>query len=122
MIVPMRIVNIIKKFLFLGDIIMIKIAHVQLLPLLTGVQRVSLDELSRLNKCDFESYIICKEYGPLIEECIKNNIKFIYCKNLVRNISITQDFRAFWCLYKLFKKINLILFIRIHPKLESLGV
>ncbi|MGO5342472.1 MULTISPECIES: glycosyltransferase family 4 protein [Enterobacterales] len=98
---------------------MIKIAHIQLLPLLTGVQRVSLDELSRLNKCDFESYIICKEYGPLIEECIKNNIKFIYCKNLVRNISITQDFRAFWSLYKLFKKNK---FDIVHTHSSKTGV
>ncbi|EJV9312365.1 glycosyltransferase [Vibrio vulnificus] len=81
-----------------------KIAHIQVIPKLSGVQQVSLDILSNIN--GYEKYIIFGgEYSPdelLLKKCIHNNIKVVYVKNLKREISI-RDFNAFLELYKLFK-------------------
>lgn len=97
----------------------IKIAHVQLLPLLTGVQRVSLDELTRLNRNDFTPYMICQQSGPMTEECEKNNIHCLYSPTLVREISPLKDLQAFWHLYRLCKKHK---FDIVHTHSSKTGV
>lgn len=96
-----------------------KIAHLQLLPLLSGVQRVSLDELLRLDNKRFEPYLICKEDGPLVSEAKKNGIKCFFCKSLTRNISLKNDMLSFWYLYKLFKKHR---FDVVHTHSSKTGV
>lgn len=80
-----------------------KIVHVQLLPMLSGVQNVSLEELKRLPDTEYEKYIICKESGPLSDEAKKNGINVLYCKSLVREISPLKDFKAFMELVKIIK-------------------
>ncbi|WP_158135104.1 glycosyltransferase family 4 protein [Photobacterium damselae] len=96
-----------------------KIAHIQLLPLLTGVQRVSLDELTRLNRNDFTPYMICQQSGPMTDECEKNNINCLYIPTLVREISPLKDFLAFWNLYRLCKKHK---FDIVHTHSSKTGV
>ncbi|MCD9526019.1 glycosyltransferase family 4 protein [Photobacterium carnosum] len=97
----------------------IKIAHIQLLPLLTGVQRVSLDELTRLNRSDFTPYMICQQSGPMTEECENNNITCLYTPTLVREISPLKDIKAFWHLYRLFRKYK---FDIVHTHSSKTGV
>lgn len=81
-----------------------KIAHIQVIPKLSGVQQVSLDILSNIE--GYEKYIIFgAEYLPdeeLIKNCQCNNINVLYVKSLKREICI-KDISAFWELYKLFK-------------------
>ncbi|OCH04137.1 glycosyltransferase family 4 protein [Aliivibrio fischeri] len=96
-----------------------KIAHIQLLPLLTGVQRVSLDELTRLNRDEFTPFMICKQSGPMTEECEKNGIHCLYSPTLVREISPIKDLKAFWDLYRLCKKYK---FDIVHTHSSKTGV
>ena len=98
---------------------MIKIAHIQLLPLLSGVQRVCLDELIRLDPRTFDRYLICKEEGPLTIEAQKYGIKCLFVKSLVREISLKNAFKALWYLWKLIKQHN---FDIVHTHSSKTGV
>ncbi len=97
----------------------LKIAHLQLLPLVTGVQRVTLDELERLPSEHFTPYIICKEPGPMTEEAESQGISCLYNNNLVREISPKKDLLAFWQLYRLFRKHR---FDVVHSHSSKTGV
>ncbi|TMP83641.1 glycosyltransferase family 1 protein [Pseudoalteromonas phenolica] len=81
-----------------------KIAHVQLLPLMTGVQKVSIDELVRLDNDKYKKFVICKEEGKLTEICEKNNIGVAFAPSLIREIHPISDLKSFFELYKVFKK------------------
>ena len=80
----------------------IKIGHLQLFSLLSGAQRVTLDELTRLDKKLYDPYIICKEACPLTEAAQELDIKCLFVANLVREISPIKDLLALWQLYRLF--------------------
>lgn len=82
---------------------MIRIAHVQLLPLMSGVQRVTLDELSRLDRKRFAPHVICKEPGPFTEALESAGIPFFCVPEMVREISPILDLRALWKLYRMFQ-------------------
>lgn len=97
----------------------IKIAHIQLLPLLTGVQRVSLDELNRLDRDKFTPYMICQQSGLMTDECENNNITCLYSPTLVRKISPLKDLQAFWSLYRLFRQNK---FDIVHTHSSKTGV
>lgn len=81
----------------------IRIAHLQLLPLMSGVQRVSLDELTRLDRSRFEPFVICKETGPFTEALERAGIPFFCVPELVREISPRQDWLALRKLTRLFR-------------------
>ncbi|EBP7329261.1 glycosyltransferase family 4 protein, partial [Salmonella enterica] len=98
---------------------MIKIAHIQLLPLLSGVQRVCLDELIRLDENKFDKYLICKEEGPLTVEAKKYGIKCLVVRNLVREISLKNDLKALWSLWKIIKQYK---FDIVHTHSSKTGV
>lgn len=70
-----------------------KILHVQLLPLLSGVQRVSLNEISKLNNV-YEFHMLCSHEGPLTQTLNKINVQCHIIPELVRNISPVKDFLA----------------------------
>ncbi|MEH6453543.1 MAG: glycosyltransferase, partial [Psychromonas sp.] len=97
----------------------LKIAHLQLLPLVTGVQRVTLDELERLDPERFATYIICKEPGPMTEEAEGKGITCFYCSGLMRAVSPKNDLLAFWQLYRLFRKHR---FDVVHSHSSKTGV
>ncbi|MGY0616939.1 glycosyltransferase family 4 protein [Vibrio sp. FJH11] len=101
----------------MGEIL--KVAHLQLLPLVTGVQRVTLDELERLNTDMFTPYIICKESGPLTVEAESKAITCLLSNNLVREISPKRDLLAFWELYRLFRQHR---FDVVHSHSSKTGV
>lgn len=74
----------------------IRIAHLQLLPLLTGVQRVTLDELKGLDRARFEPFIVCQQPGPLSVAAGQAGIACLFVPDLVREISPRSDWRALW--------------------------
>jgi len=85
---------------------MIKVLHVQLLPLLSGVQRVSLNEIIEVDKdypmlCEFS--LVCSSEGPLTAEMNKNNVDVFTIPELKRAISPWNDIKALFKLYKLIK-------------------
>lgn len=96
-----------------------KIAHIQLLPILSGVQRVTLEELQRLDKKCFELHLVCKEEGPLTQAATKLEVTVHTISCLTRNISILNDLRAFWKLYLLFKREQ---FDIVHTHSSKTGV
>ncbi|ENE6617815.1 glycosyltransferase family 4 protein [Escherichia coli] len=81
----------------------IKIAHVQLMPLLSGVQRVSLQEFELLPNEQFDINLICKESGPLTDY-LDDSVRAFFVPTLCRNISLIKDMKSLISLYKLLKK------------------
>ncbi|NBM86010.1 glycosyltransferase family 4 protein [Proteus penneri] len=96
-----------------------KIAHVQLLPLLSGAQRVSLDELQRLPNDKFDKYLICCQTGPLTIEAEKLGIKCIIIDSLTREISPIKDLKSLIHLIKIIKNYR---FDIIHTHSSKTGV
>ncbi|WP_318836362.1 glycosyltransferase family 4 protein [Providencia sp. PROV280] len=96
-----------------------KIAHVQLLPLLSGAQRVSLDELQRLPNDKFDKYLICCQIGPLTIEAEKLGIKCIIIDSLTREISPIKDLKSLIHLIKIIKNYR---FDIIHTHSSKTGV
>jgi len=82
----------------------IRIAHLQLLPLITGVQKVTLDILTHLNREHYEPFIICQSPGPLTEIAEKQGIQCLFINHLVRPISPYQDMLALWQLTQLLRQ------------------
>lgn len=76
-----------------------RIAHVQLLPLLSGVQRVTLDELERLSP-SYQRWLICKQEGPLTTGALKAGAQVLISEALVREIHPLLDLRALWQLWR----------------------
>jgi len=81
----------------------IKIAHIQLLPLLSGAQNVMLKILGSLDKDKYEIYVISKPGGPLVEKVLESGYNYIPLKSFRRNISF-MDFVALIKLIRIFKK------------------
>lgn len=96
----------------------VKIAHVQLLPLLTGVQNVTLSELFNLSD-KFEKHVICQSEGPLTKVCHERGYKYHTIPSLIRNISPLQDLKSFYHLYKCFKENK---FDIVHTHSSKTGV
>lgn len=87
----------------------IKILHIQVLPKLSGVQKVSLEIFKKLNDEKYDKYILFSDtlgYGDRTE-CIKEfeetGAKVLFSKHLKREIGIS-DFPALIELYKLCKR------------------
>lgn len=87
----------------------IKILHIQVLPKLSGVQKVSLEIFKKLNNEKYDKYILFSDsigYGDRAE-CIKEfeatGAKVLFSKLLKREIGIS-DFPALFELYKLCKR------------------
>ena len=73
----------------------VRVCHVQLLPLLTGVQRVSLDELARLDPARYDRHLVCKEPGPLTEAAAAVGVRCHVVPTLVRSARPRSDVRAY---------------------------
>ena len=83
----------------------IRLAHLQLLPLITGVQKVTLDEFLILDRSNFEPVLICKEEGALTAAVEQLGLSSHYAPSLVRPISPHRDISAGLQLYKLLKRL-----------------
>ncbi len=80
----------------------IKLLHIQLLPMLSGVQNVMLYLLDNLPKDKYEIYVASLNGGPLVEEVKKRGYTHIELKYIRRNLSLL-DIPAFFELYRLIK-------------------
>jgi glycosyltransferase involved in cell wall biosynthesis len=97
----------------------IRIAHLQLLPLVTGVQTVTLEEFRRLDRLRFDPYIICQQPGPLTEAAEREGIPCLFVPELQRSISPRQDWLALWRLHALFQEYA---FDIVHTHSSKTGV
>lgn len=88
------------------DTALIRIVHLQLLPLLSGVQKVTLDEFTKLDRKKYELTLVCKESGPLVDAVSSLGVKCEYIPNLTREISPKADLKAFLELVKCFKRLK----------------
>ncbi|MCC4226124.1 glycosyltransferase family 4 protein [Vibrio campbellii] len=94
-----------------------KILHVQLLPLLSGVQRVSLDELRHFP--GYERHLVVKEEGPLTIAARNEGIHIHCINDLTRTIKPLSDFFALIKLYRLIKSKN---FDIVHTHSSKTGI
>ena len=62
----------------------IKVLHLQLLPLLSGVQNMMIQLLKGLDPNEFEIFVVSKGDGPLVDEVEKNGWTHITLDYLVR--------------------------------------
>jgi glycosyltransferase involved in cell wall biosynthesis len=70
------------------------VAHLQLLPLLTGVQTVTLTEFAHLDRAAFRPVLICKQPGPLAQASEGLGVEVRYIPSLVRHISPLVDLKS----------------------------
>jgi glycosyltransferase involved in cell wall biosynthesis len=82
----------------------LKIIHIQVLPILSGVQNAMLDIITRLDANRYDITVLCQSEGDLTEVLREQSIKYILLPELRREINPFFDAIAFWKLYKLFKK------------------
>lgn len=89
-----------------------KILHIQVIPKLSGVQKISWEILSKLPDSEYEKYILFSENiekGDK-EYCINyfesENIHVLFSKHLKREISFKEDFLAFIEIFQLCKKMK----------------
>lgn len=91
----------------------------QLLPLLTGVQRAMLGMLDHLDRREFEPEVACQAEGPLTEELAQRGIRFHIEPSLVRPIRPLKDLQAIRCLTRFFRSRN---FSIVHTHSSKPGV
>lgn len=82
----------------------IKLVHIQLLPIMSGVQKIMVDFLTRLDKDAFDIRVICCGEGELTRILKKNNIAVIIVPELKRQINPFLDTIAFLKLMAIFRR------------------
>jgi glycosyltransferase involved in cell wall biosynthesis len=80
-----------------------KILHFQLLPILSGVQNVSLNEIEYL-KGNFDFELACSFPGPLSDEIQRLGLKTHFFPELKHPINIKGDFITFFKLVQFFRE------------------
>jgi glycosyltransferase involved in cell wall biosynthesis len=83
-----------------------RLVHLQLLPLISGVQKVTLEEFTLLDRGVFEPLLVCKEAGALSSRLQDVGVASHYASNLVRPISPVRDLTAAGQLLRLFKALR----------------
>ncbi len=99
----------------------IRICHLQLLPLMTGVQRAMLEVLKRLDPRRFEVWVLCKHEGELTDVLAKMGVRVLLVPSLMRQIHPYCDVLALARMVHLFKR-HRFHFIHTHSsKTGALG-
>jgi glycosyltransferase involved in cell wall biosynthesis len=83
---------------------MIRLCHVQVLPLLSGVQRSMLETLEHLGAGQFEPAVVCQSKGPLTDALAKRGIACFLVPELGREVRPWKDLRAYLALRRLFRR------------------
>lgn len=78
----------------------IRILHIQLLPLLSGVQNMMLNLLDGLDPEKYEVYVACRPGGDLVTEIMKRDYNFIPLYHMEHHLS-PKDILAFIELYRI---------------------
>ncbi|WP_432459151.1 glycosyltransferase family 4 protein [Agarivorans sp. QJM3NY_25] len=84
-----------------------KILHLQLLPLLSGVQRVSLNEIQEILQefsHDIEYQMACSSFGPLTKKLDEIGVVTHVIPTLKREISPYNDIVSIYHIYKLVRR------------------
>ena len=81
-----------------------RIIHIQVLPILSGVQKSMLDIISRLEPDQYDITVLCQAEGELTRALRQKKIGFITLPELKREINPYYDSLAFLKLYKLLKR------------------
>jgi glycosyltransferase involved in cell wall biosynthesis len=79
-----------------------RICHVQVLPILSGVQRSMLEIFKQIDRSSYEIHVACQGAGPLTDQLERLNIEWHAVPALDRPIHPLQDWRAYCHLYRLF--------------------
>jgi glycosyltransferase involved in cell wall biosynthesis len=82
----------------------IKIVHIQLFPLMSGVQKVSFDEMSQLDQNLFERIVVCKCDGEFTERLRELGVRVYLIPELKREVSPISDLLAYFHLRSFLKK------------------
>lgn len=98
-----------------------KIAHIQLLPMLSGVQNVSLQEFLNLDSDvhKFKKTLICKESGELSDEVLRLGGGVYFVPSLEREIHPFKDLISLVKIYAICKKEK---FDIVHTHSAKTGV
>ncbi|WP_137491119.1 glycosyltransferase, partial [Escherichia coli] len=94
-----------------------KILHIQLMPILSGAQKVCLDEIENLGK-NYEQWLLCSGVGPFTKKASEFGVKHIVVDNLKREISIRDDLLA---LFKIYQNIKNKKFDIVHTHSSKTG-
>ena len=70
---------------------------------LGGAQKVAISICEKLDKSNFEPFLICG-CGGILDEETKNKIKVFFVKDLVREINPLKDLKALFAIYKILKR------------------
>ncbi len=81
-----------------------RICHVQVLPLLTGVQRAMLAMFDRLDPRLYRLHVACQGPGPLSDELARRGVACHYLTALDRPLRPWQDATAYRQLRRLFRR------------------
>lgn len=95
-----------------------QICHIQLLPLMSGVQRSMLEIFSRLDGNIYRPVVICQKSGPLTRELERRGIAAICISFLQRSINPIKDLLSLLAFMKIFKKYH---FDIIHTHSSKTG-
>lgn len=83
---------------------MVRICHVQCLPLMSGVQRSMLEIFKQLDRTRCEIHVVCKEAGPLTEHLDQLGIPVHLAPALARPIRPLRDLEAYRQLVRIFRR------------------
>jgi glycosyltransferase involved in cell wall biosynthesis len=83
---------------------MIRICHVQVLPILSGVQRSMLEIFKQIDRSRYEIHVACQGSGPLTDALDRLKIQWHAVPALARPIRPRQDWRAYCHLHRLFRQ------------------
>ncbi|HEX4145217.1 MAG TPA: glycosyltransferase family 4 protein [Pirellulales bacterium] len=81
---------------------MYRICHVQVLPILSGVQRSMLEIFKQIDRERYDIHVACQGAGPLTDQLDRLQIEWHAVPALDRPIHPTRDWRAYCDLYRLF--------------------
>ncbi len=91
----------------------VKILHIQVLPIMSGVQKAMMDILERLDRNRYHITILCNAEGELTAAAARLNIDCLILPELKREINPLFDLFAFIKLIRLIKQ-NRFLLVHTH--------
>ena len=82
----------------------VRLLHIQVLPIMSGVQKAMLEILKRLDRNTYDITVLCNSEGDLTRAVDLSNFNFIVLPELKRKIHPVDDLISFIKLIKLIKK------------------